>query len=379
MPVFSERGAYNIIPGPEELAKYDFNDKSSLSGTVWRVNVAFMVLVGVVVSLRVFARASMTQQFFADDILAIFAALFTLVSSATSIVATKYGLGDHVWNLAPPIEHIMDSIKHCVQLMYVAHIFYAAASTFTKLSIITSYLRIFPHELLRRILYGTGVLVTGIGISAIFATMFQCSPVQAAWDFTIEDSQCFEFVHFLYANAAANILIDFVLVVAPLPYFWSLSLPLRQRLVICILFGVGFVAFAASIVRIATLREMQGIDVTYFLVSPLNWTVIECSLGIICVSVPPMRPLFKRVAPGFLASYIGTRTAKTGPSKLYDEGSRMRSQPRTQQEIVEDMNREMDRQLHEFERTNRKGKESTMSFTELVSKERGSRGDASPV
>lgn len=118
---------------------------------------------------------------------------------------------------------------------------------------------------------------------------------------------------------------------------------------------------------------------TDFLVSPLNWTVIECSLGIICVSVPPMRPLFKRVAPGFLASYIGTRTAKTGPSKLYDEGSRMRSQPRTQQEIVEDMNREMDRQLHEFERTNRKGKESTMSFTELVSKERGSRGDASPV
>ena len=128
-----------------------------------------------------------------------------------------------------------------LQLMFVAHVFYAAATALTKFSIITSYLRIFPHSTLRRVLYATGAVCIGIGISAIFATIFQCSPVQAAWVFTIEDSQCFPFVNFLWANAAISIATDFVLVVAPLPYLWSLNLPVRQRLAICFLFGVSLV------------------------------------------------------------------------------------------------------------------------------------------
>ena len=238
---FAKRGAVSLTPSAEDLAKYDFSDKSTLAPTVWHVNITFIVLVGVVVSLRAFTRAHMTGRFFVDDVLAIFAALFIIVSASTSIVATRYGLGMHVWNLTPPVENIMENIKRCVQLMFVAHVFYAVATAFTKLSIITSYLRIFPHDTLRRVLYVTAAVCTGIGISAVFATIFQCSPVQAAWDFTIEDSQCFPFVNFLYANAAISIATDFVLVVAPLPYFWSLSLPLRQRLVICVLFGVSLV------------------------------------------------------------------------------------------------------------------------------------------
>lgn len=124
--------------------------------------------------------------------------------------------------------------------MFVAHIFYAVATAFTKLSIITSYLRIFPDTGLRRLLFTTAGLVSGIGISSIFATIFQCWPVQAAWDYSIMDRHCFQFRDFLYANAAISIVTDFLLVAAPLPYFWSLRLPLRQRLVICFLFGVGF-------------------------------------------------------------------------------------------------------------------------------------------
>lgn len=58
------------------------------------------------------------------------------------------------------------------QHMYVAHVFYAAAGAFTKLSILTSYLRIFSGKVLRWILYGTAVVVTVMGVCAIFATVF---------------------------------------------------------------------------------------------------------------------------------------------------------------------------------------------------------------
>lgn len=58
--------------------------------------------------------------------------------------------------------------------------------------------------------------------------------------------------------------------------------------------------------------------------SPLNWTIVECSLGIICVSIPPMRPLFNKLAPGFLGSR-GTRhgslITSRGMGKIPEEGS----------------------------------------------------------
>ncbi|KAK3369815.1 hypothetical protein B0H63DRAFT_303061 [Podospora didyma] len=381
-PLLSERDiTFSPYMRPEELAKYDFSDKSTLAPAIWRVNLVFIVLVGIVISLRIFTRAYMTKHYFVDDVLAVFAAVFTLVSASTALVATQYGLGQHVWNLPLPLSSILDNITHCVKLLYVAHIFYAAASAFTKLSIITSYLRIFPHETLRRILYGTAVMVAGIGVSAIFATIFQCKPIEAAWDYSVPDGQCFPFLDFLYANAAISIATDFILVAAPLPYFWSLNLPLRQRVVICILFGVGFIAFAASVVRIVSLRDMQGIDVTYFLVSPLNWTVIECSLGIICVSIPPMRPLFSRIAPEFLTNYVTRFTTTSGTanntgagarSRAIDHNSQVMSQPRSYRDIMDEQNREMDRQLMKFEmaehnRRLEKGEELVTSTSDCVS------------
>jgi len=124
--------------------------------------------------------------------------------------------------------------------MFVAHVFYALATAFAKLSIITSYLRIFPNERLRITLYVTAAVVVGLGISAVCATIFQCQPIRAAWDFTIEDAKCYRFVDFLYANAAINIVTDFVICLAPLPCFWKLRIPVRQKLVVSFLFCIGF-------------------------------------------------------------------------------------------------------------------------------------------
>lgn len=39
-------------------------------------------------------------------------------------------------------------------------------------------------------------------------------------------------------------------------------------------------------------------DITWDLAPSVLWTVAECTIGICCVSVPPMRPLFGRLLPG---------------------------------------------------------------------------------
>lgn len=114
-----ERRNFNpaLMPSAGELAQYDFTEKTTLAPVIWRVNLTFMVLVGVVVSLRVFTRAYMTKHFFADDVLTIIAAAFILVSASTALVATNYGLGLHVWNLPQPM---FENITQCVQVSWSA-------------------------------------------------------------------------------------------------------------------------------------------------------------------------------------------------------------------------------------------------------------------
>ncbi|KAL1848876.1 hypothetical protein VTK73DRAFT_10058 [Phialemonium thermophilum] len=355
MPLRLLQRAYSVLPTPDELDQIDLDNHSSLVASVYAVNIVFLVLASAIVALRLYTRACLTKQFFIDDALAILAVASILICTCVALVATRYGLGRHVWDLPMPLSHILHDTKRCVQLMFVANVFYATATAFTKMSIITSCLRIFPSETLRRILYVTAAVVVGLGVSAVFATIFQCSPVRAAWDFELasRSSHCYPFVDFLYANSAINIATDFIICLAPLPSFWRLRIPVRQRLIVCFLFCIGFVACIISIIRLAFLHNLTGIDVTYNLATPLNWTVVECCLGIICVSIPPMRPLLSRLMPNFLPTHVSE--SRSGPA----QGSR--GPQRTREEALEEMNRELDRQLLEIAKRDDRSVEMAMS------------------
>lgn len=92
-----------------------------------------------------------------------------------------------------------------------------------------------------------------------------------------------------------------------------------------------------------------------YLVSPLNWTIIECSLGIICVSVPPMRPLLAKLAPPCFSSYISEGDQA---SKVY---------PRSQQGPQQgEGHRVMGMQLDEIEMAARREREMQSSTGELL-------------
>lgn len=123
--------------------------------------------------------------------------------------------------------------------MFVGNIFYASAITFTKLSIMASYLRIFPYNTLRIGMYVTGAVTIGLFIASIPVTIFQCNPVPAAWDFNIKGAVCYDFINFLYVSTAVNVTTDLVLCVAPLPYFWNLHLPKKQKIIVSSLFFIG--------------------------------------------------------------------------------------------------------------------------------------------
>lgn len=223
---------------PAELAQLDLSNKASLETLVTVVSAIAMTLITSTVVLRLTVRRYSVGRFFVDDYLVILASVFTLVVCAVVIAATKYGLGQHVWNL--DFNTILDQLKVCIQLMFVANILYAAAIAFTKLSIIASYLHIFaPRGLLKTTLYATACVTVGLGVASVPATIFECIPVAGAWSLSDGNAHCYTFVNFLYASTAINVTTDLILCIVPIPLFWRLQLPQRQKIMISVLFFLG--------------------------------------------------------------------------------------------------------------------------------------------
>ncbi|KAH7551433.1 hypothetical protein BM1_09749 [Bipolaris maydis] len=210
-----------------DLSQFNFQDTSSNIPLVRIPCTIIIVLVLLTVALRIVARLIYIHKIFFDDVLIIFAALFTVALAAACIVSTTHGLGQHIWLL--PLLDILEKLKRIVLVRRINHHF--------KLS---------PLTLLR------------IGV---FVTFFQCIPYYGAWEFTIE-RKCIDYVAYLYASSAVNVITDIALCVLPLPYFWRLDMSRKQRIILCMLLGGGASACIVGMIRIGFLHNLHALDIT---------------------------------------------------------------------------------------------------------------------
>ncbi|RMZ69597.1 integral membrane [Pyrenophora seminiperda CCB06] len=293
MPGQQPRSNLILFGGIEvDISQLDFNDHTSNVAAIKISCIIFIALVIPVVALRIFSRLKCGHRIFTDDVLIMFATGFTVSLAVMCIAATRYGLGEHIWLI--PMGSVFETMKGCILYLFICQILYAFAIAFTKLSIISSYLRLFPDKRFRVWMYILAFLIVGLWVAGVFVTIFQCTPVRGAWDFTIEGRRCINYVTYLYASSAVNVATDIVLCILPLPHLWRLQLPLRERVVLCVLLAGGASACVVGSIRIALLERLRVLDTTYDSVPGLIMSVGECSLGIISVSFASLRPLAKR-------------------------------------------------------------------------------------
>ena len=193
---------------------------------------------------------------------------------------------------------------------------YTSSLTLVKLSIIAAYHRIFPTLTIRRVMYVLAGFIVAVWIVNIFTTIFQCSPIDGAWNFDIAP-KCISVMKVYYFSTAFSILTDILLVVLPLPLFWKLKLPLREKWIITVLFGLGLFASVASIMRITVLHDVQNTDATIGAVPTMNWSVAEVGTGIICACVPCLKPLFKELLPGRFSTVRSRSRSQPLDSKVH--------------------------------------------------------------
>lgn len=120
-----------------------------------------------------------------------------------------------------------------LQIQYTGVIQYPLCVTFTKLSILYQYHRMFPNIKFR--IY-TGLII-GVMImwcvAVMFTGIFICTPIKKSWQ-PAEPGSCIDLVPFYYGMQIPNVITDVLILILPYRQIRKLELPLRQEL------GVAF-------------------------------------------------------------------------------------------------------------------------------------------
>lgn len=108
-------------------------------------------------------------------------------------------------------------------------------------------------------------------------------PISAYWTLSFLPQRCIDQRIHLVIQGTLNILYDFCVVLIPIPIVLRLNLPLRQRIIVALLFGAGFVICFAGIARTYYMyRVTDGYrDVTWDAYPVWLSTAVELYVGIV--------------------------------------------------------------------------------------------------
>jgi hypothetical protein len=82
-------------------------------------------------------------------------------------------------------------------------------------------------------------LVTAVTIVTITTTIFVCTPTAYFWDKSINGGHCIDIHASFLSHAVLSMILDFMILILPMPIFWGLNLPKKQKIMLTSVFAVG--------------------------------------------------------------------------------------------------------------------------------------------
>lgn len=261
------------------------------------VAICLGVVCAIVVSLRVWVRAGFsgasTRMWGVEDYLAVVGTLPFLPSVVFAVYAARYGVGSHDAAIPSPLYLI-----RATEYVIYWEILYFISSTLIKCAIGFTCIRL---DRRKQIMIPIAVNMAIMVIVAILALVFvfaNCTPLAATWNPSLGTCQkTISLQTVSYIVSAIQMVTDWVCAGVPFVIVAGLQMSRRRKVsVICIL-GLGVFASVATCVRMPYLKYYDTTkyptEIAYHL-GVINITSnIECGLGIIGCSLPPLRKLFK--------------------------------------------------------------------------------------
>jgi len=153
-------------------------------------------------------------------------------------------------------------------------------------------------------------------VSIIFTSyaLSQCRPLSSGWDFVLDPSLMHNCVDpdkswsAAISTSIVFILSDFFFSFIPITFIFKIHIPLREKIVLFVLMGLGLIASIGSIFKAVNSTVLrQSRDNTWDSVTLVIWGFVEEHLAIIAACIPTLKALFERLLrrAGFTISYKG--------------------------------------------------------------------------
>ncbi|KAK8069481.1 hypothetical protein PG994_006097 [Apiospora phragmitis] len=312
-----------------------WSDIEDRGPSVFAVTTATLVLASVFVFARLYTRCLIVHHITWDDWFMILAWLFAFAIGFTIDYGTYKGLGKQDIYIA---DGDWDSLRRCE---YVFSVIYNPALMATKTSILIFYLRLSRNteQVLRLASWAVLGIVNLAGAVLTLLNVFQCRPVEAAFNYYASTAQCIPLLTEFICSAPVNIITDLAILALPLPVLTGMRLPPRQKIILVVTFTLGIFVTVVDVVRIYYLQQAIT-DISPDLSSDptssfggqtnfafnaslsLMWSSVEVNIGIACACVPTLKPLIIRILPGMLVDPDGTLRTSDTSTKPPSEVSR---------------------------------------------------------
>ncbi|KAK2049811.1 integral membrane protein [Colletotrichum somersetense] len=249
--------------------------------------IVFTCLDATILGLRAWSARLMRRSFYWDDGMIIFAFANLVSLEGVVIWAIYNGLGKHTNELT------LDEYAVQFKLILASGVTWLLGTVFIKMAILWLYTRIFSTARFKRwahILMG----VTGAyGVAFLILFMSRCTPMSQQWN-PVPGGHCRDITIDQIVSVSINIIVDVAMTVLPMPMLWGLQMPLKNKIAVSAMFGMGLATIAIMIWRLVnTLTTIGDPDFVFILHDIGLVSLLELWIGIIAACLPTLGPLFK--------------------------------------------------------------------------------------
>ena len=159
-----------------------------------------------------------------------------------------------------------------------------------------------PWRVFLYVLTGSQVIFC-VGVTVFWFRV--CDPLPEWWNIehpAISTARCVDsrVVRIVtITGASLNIIGDVLLSLCPVTFLWALNRPVVERVLVCLLMGVGSLASIASILKLVVLlrwsRQPENDDLWAMAISACTWNTIEQLVAIVAGCLPFLKPILHRV------------------------------------------------------------------------------------
>ncbi|KAI1141111.1 hypothetical protein F5Y05DRAFT_423921 [Hypoxylon sp. FL0543] len=275
---------------------------TSLGATTSAIALVLCVIAAITVFLRTWVRIG-NGAIGVDDYLMVIALIFFIPCCVITPIGCLSGIGakDALIKASDPSGELN---KHALKWFFVLRLIYFWCLPFVKSSICVALLRITSAKRFVVpvwIAMGLSIFGSVVGFSAM---MDQCKPIATNWDMSL--GQCKGTVYvdtFNIIVSAISILTDWLCAILPAILIWNLNMKPKVKALLSFVLALGVLASVSTCVRLRYMHiykeiKVQPKDVLENAANLVIWSVLECGIGIIAGSLPPLQPLFRRYGFG---------------------------------------------------------------------------------